>query len=316
MEQEYKRAINLTLQEKRLWPAALLAALALSEAWWVVFDWGPQYLGERWERAVGDLLGDVAAFFAFVLAALAAFVVLKALGYLGEMVLVRQVADGEGNGMPTFGDAFSTSQHRYIPFAVTLLPYDALFIAAIYLPAVFIPLWDRWDPKLNQVFLYLLVMLLWFCLFLAVYFLGGITAALAARFTLIRGSGLPDAWRQGWELFRTNPGKCLAVWLQVLLAEIIFFVIAWPLSALLPWGAEQLADPIGFAPLRWLIYLVAYAILAGGLVIMQTGVMCFKSSLWTLTWLELEEEAARTEAMLHPQPDWFPEPPSDFMPPG
>ena len=316
MKPEYSRAIRLTLSEKRLWVAGLLAALALSEAWWVIYDWGPQYLGERWESAVGELMGETAAFIAFVLAALAAFVVLKALGYLGEMILVRQVAEESGGGVPTFSTAFSVSRNRYAQFAVTLLPYDALFIAVIYLPALVVALWDRWDPRLDHVFLYLLVLLIWFGLFLAVYFLGGVTAALAARFSLLRKSELPEAWREGWELFYRNPGKCLAVWLQALLADVIFIVIAWPLTALVPWGVGELADPIGFAPLRWLMYLAAYALLAGGLIIMQTGVMCFKSSLWTLTYLELtQEEAAKEEAMLYPQPDWFPEPPPDFMPP-
>ncbi|MBN2027942.1 MAG: hypothetical protein JW854_14415 [Actinobacteria bacterium] len=287
MEQDYKRAIRLALEEKRLWVAGLLTALALSEAWWIVFGWGPESLGERWERAVGDWMGDAGAFVAFILASLAAFVVLRAVGYLGEMVLVRQVADESEGRVPPLGRAFSASRHRYVPFAVTLLPWDALRIALIYLPSLIIIVWDRWDPDLNHVFLYTAAMFLWFMLLAAGYFLAGVTATLAARSSLLRSEDIPASWSSGWKLLRENAGRCLAVWLQVLVADIIFVIVAWPLSALLPWVAGQIADPIGFAPVRWLIHILAWILLAGCLIVMQTGVQCYRSSLWTITFLAL-----------------------------
>ena len=327
MEPDYKRAIRYALEEKRLWAAGLIAALAFSQAWWIVFGWGPEYLGERWERALGDRMGDAAAFVAFVLAALAAFVVLKALGYLGEMVLVRQVSGGEDGDVPSVVQAFSATRHRYVPFAVTLLPWDALRIALIYMPTVIIALWDRWDPDLNQVFLYLAVILLWFVLMVASDFFVGITAALAARFSLLEGRDIGEAWREGWNLFRAHVMKCGAVWLQVLAAQVVFVMIAWPLSALLPWVADQVADPIGFAPVRWFIRLGAFLLLAGGLVAMQTGVQCFRSSLWTVTFLglsgeDVDEDAYRIPLDLADDGETFqppltdlPGPPPGFMPP-
>ncbi len=295
MEPDYKRAIRYALEEKRLWAAGLIAALFFSEAWWIVFGWGPEYLGERWERAVEGRLGDTTALVVFVLAALAAFVVMKALSYLGEMVLVRQVADAEITGVTSFAGAFSSSRGRYPAFAVTLLPWDALRIALIYLPAVIIALWDRWDPDLDHVFLYILAMLLWFLLLLAAHIFAGITATLAARLSLLEERGVGGAWREGWMLFRAHHAMCLAVWLQVLAADIVFVAVAWPLSALLPWVAGQVADPIGFAPARWFIRLIAYILLAGGLIIMQAGVQCFRSSLWTVTFFGLRGEKEDTE---------------------
>ncbi|RJP30244.1 MAG: hypothetical protein C4536_10475 [Actinobacteria bacterium] len=326
MEPDYRRAIRLALGEKRLWAAGLLAAIGFSEAWWIVFGWGPESLGERWERAVGGWMGDAAAFVAFVLAALAAFVVLKAVGYLGEMVLVRQVAHESPRGVPGFAEAFSSSRRRYIPFAVTLLPWDALRIAVIYLPTLIILAWDRWDPRLHHVLPYILVMLVWFLILLAVYYLAGITVTLAARSSLLQGEGIPEAWRRGWELLRGNAGRCLAVWLQAVAADILFVVIAWPLSALLPWVAGQVADPIGFAPARWLIHLLVYAVLAGGLVIMQAGIQCYRSSLWTITFLALSGEPEDREdspqrgdtgvegETFYPPLTQLPGPPPGFMP--
>lgn len=301
MEQDYRRAIRYALEEKRLWAAGLIAALAFSEAWWLVFDWGPESLGERWERSVGAVLGDAAALIAFVAAALAAFLAIKAVGYLGEMVLVRQVADGERGNVPRFDGAFSASRHGYLPFAVTLLPWDALRIALIYLPSLMIALWDRWDPDLDHIFLYLLALLLWFCLLVAASVFAGITATLAARCSLLWERGIPGAWREGWRLFRADSSRCVVAWLQVLAVDIAFVAIAWPLSALLPWAAGQLVDPIGFAPLRWLIRAAVWLILAGGLVIIQTGTQCFRSSLWTITYLELREGDARDEATVSPR---------------
>ncbi|MEW6552834.1 MAG: hypothetical protein AB1384_00915 [Actinomycetota bacterium] len=326
METDYKRAIKYALEEKRLWAAGLIAALAFSQAWWIVFGWGPEYLGERWERALGGRLGEAGAFFAFLLAALAAFVVLKAFGYLGEMLLVRQVADGQIGEIPAFTQAFSGSQRRYLPFAVTLLPWDALRIALIYAPAVIIALWDRWDPSLDHIFLYLAVILLWFAVMVASEFFVGITAALAARFSLLDGRAIGEAWREGWGLLRAHTMKCGLVWLQVLAAAAAFVVVAWPLSALLPWVADQVADPIGFAPARWLMRIIAYVLLAGGLIVMQAGVQCYRSSLWTMTYLRLVGEGTGeslgpipldsrddVETFQPPLTD-LPGPPPDFMP--
>jgi hypothetical protein len=291
MEPEYKRAIGLALREKRLWAAGLICALAFTEAWWIIYDWGPENLGERagnWVRGVGGK-GFLEAV-AFIAVAIIAFAVLKAFGYLGEMILVRQVADGQNPETPTFNDAFATSRRRYLPFAVTLLPWDALRVAAIYLPSLIIALWDRWDPHYNHVGLYMLVLLLWFVILLAIYILAGITATLAARFSLLEEKGIPEAWQAGWALFREHAGKCVPIWLQAFAADVIFLVIAWPLSALIPWAVGLFAHNIGFAPLRWLVYFITYLVIAAGFVILQTGVQVFKSSLWTIFFRDLTQE--------------------------
>jgi hypothetical protein len=320
MEPEYKRAVRLTLEKKRLWAAGLLTALTLSEAWWILFGWGPESLGERagiWVRGGGGRgAGD---FILFILVALVSFVVLRALGYLGELVLVRQVAGAEAGEVPSFGDAFMPSRNRYLPFAATLLPWDALRVAVIYLPALIIAVWDRWDPRYNRLGLYLLAILIWLLILLAVFILAGITTTLAARFSLLENQNPPEAWLKGWALFRRYPAKCLAIWLQAVTADIIFLVLAWPISALVPWVVGLVVGPIGFAPLRWLFYLIGYAILAGGLVIGQAAVQCYKSSLWTVTFVEFREERGERvkfeEAPISPRPGRVLEPPPDFMPP-
>jgi hypothetical protein len=299
MEPEYKRAIGLALKEKRLWAAGLICALAFTEAWWIIYDWGPENLGKRtgdWVRgAIGKGFWEVLAFIAV---AVIAFVVLKGFGYLGELILVRQVAEGQSTEIPSFNEAFSISKKRYLPFAVTLLPWDALRVAAIYLPALIIASWNRWDPHYNHIFLYILALLLWTAILVATYIIAGITAMLAARFTLLEEKDIPEAWQAGWSVLRRNPGKCAPVWLQALAADIIFVLLAWPLSVLLPWAVGLFAHHIGFTPLRWLIYFVTYLVLAAGFIIAQTGVQVYKSSLWTIFFLGLTWEE-KVESMIH-----------------
>ncbi len=299
MEPEYKRAIGLALREKRLWAAGLICALAFTEAWWIIYDWGPENLGERagnWVREVGEK-GFLEAV-AFIALAMIAFAALKAIGYLGEMILVRQVADGLDLETPTFSKAFATSRRRYLNFAVTLLPWDALRVAAIYLPSLIIALWDRWDPHINHFGLYILVLFLWFAVLLAVYILAGITATLAARFSLLEEKGIPEAWQAGWALLKEYPGKCAPVWLQAFAADLIFLLVAWPLSVLIPWLVGLFAHHIGFAPLRWLIYSITYLVLAAGFIILQTGVQVYKSSLWTIFFRDLTR-AEDVDSMVH-----------------
>lgn len=287
MEPDYRRSLRLALAEKRLWPAGLLAALALSEAWWAVFGWGPEYLGERWRNAIAGRLGDAWALVAFVAAATAAFAVTRALGYLAEMVLIRQVAEGESGPIPGFAAAFSTSRDRYPSLAAALLPWDVLRAVLIHLPAAVIAVWERWDPRLDHVVLYISVTLLWLGLLAAAAFLVGVTAALAGRLALLRRLGARAAWSGGWKLMRRRTAKCLAVWMQVLAAEIAFVAVAWPLSALVPWAARLAARSTGVTVVRGFIYSLAYALLAGTLIAGQTLVQCYRSSLWTIACIEL-----------------------------
>lgn len=313
METDYRRAIHLARGEKRLWAAGLIAALTLSEAWWVIFGWGPECLGERWRRAVGESMGEAGALLSFVLAALVAFAILKALGYLGEMVLVRQVAEAAGERVPRFRHALPPSWGRYARFAATLLPLDALRIALVYLPTLIIAFWNRWDPRFNHFGLYILAILCWVFLLFSVYILAGIIAALSARLSLLERAGLPEAWLDAWSLLRAVPQRLTLVWLQAMAADVIFVALAWPLSALVPWAVGLAADAVNFFFLRWLIYLAAYAVFAAALVAGQMVVQCYKSSLWTLTYLQIRRGEAGEEAGATAS-GRITEPPAEFMP--
>ena len=313
VEPEYKRAIRLTLNNRRLWLAGLLSALAFTEAWWILFGWGP----ERWgQRAANWVHGSrsIADAALFIIVAMLTFIALKAVGYLGEMVLIQQVGS-RGEETPSFGPALEQSSGRYVPLVITLLPWDALRIAVIYLPAIFIALWDRWDPRYNHLVLYLLVLLGWFILLLAVYVLAGMLAMLAVRSSVLKGKGPQDAWREALGLLAMHPYRWFSIWLQAALADAIFLILAWPLSALVPWAVGQLAHNIGFGPLRSLIYFIEYAVLAAGFLIGQIGVQCYKSSLWTISFAGFREEVlAQEKADISGRRKLSFEPPPDFVP--
>jgi hypothetical protein len=316
VEPEYKSAINITLREPRLWVAGLLVALTLTATWDIVVGWGPEYVGERAERWLGPYHSDIRSTAVFLVAALAVFLIFKAFSYLGELVLVRQVKTGLNLPVPTFGGAFGESRSSYLDFAVTLLPWDALKVILIYIPSVIIILWDRWDPDYNLWALYILVILGWLVLLALALFLAGVTAMLAARSSLLEDKNPYQAWLRGWALFSGNIYRCFLYFLQALAADIIFLVIAFPSGALVPWLLDLIAEPIGLAPLRWLIYITGYTLLIAGLLALQTLVQCYKSSLWTVVYLELAEEMRVSEAAAAlPQPGHLVEPPPEFMPP-
>lgn len=315
MEPDHKRAIRYALREKRLWAAGLLAALTLSEAWWVVFGWGPEYLGERWKSALAGRMGDAGALAVFALAATAAFALLKALGYLGEMVLIRQVAEADEGGVPRFDDALPPSLERYVGFAATLLPLDAARVALVYLPALIIAVWERWDPGYDRIWLYILAILAWALLFFSAFILAGIVAAVGARLSLLARAGLPAAWCEAWAAFRGQPLRLILVWAKAAAADAAFIAAAWPLSALVPWAARLAAGSTASAPLKGLVYLAAYGLFAVTLIAGQTLVQSYKSSLWTITYMLLAREEKGREAGTSEEPARAPEPPPDFMPP-
>ena len=317
VEPEYKRSIDFALRQPRLWAAGLLVALTLTATWDIIAGWGPEYVGERAERWLGPYHSDIRATAVFLVAALAFFVVLKAFNYLGELVLVRQVKTGLHHTVLGFGDAFGESRSSYLDFAVTLIPWDALKVILIYIPAIIIVLWDRWDPDYNLWALYILMILGWFVVLALALFLAGVTAMLAARSSLLEENNPYQAWLRGWELFSGNISRCFLYFLQALAADIVFLVIAFPAGALAPWLLDLFAEPIGLAPLRWLIYLVGYTLVIAGLLALQTLVQCYKSSLWTVVYVELAEEKRVSEAAAAlPPPGHIIEPPPEFMPPG
>ncbi len=311
-EPEFKQAIRLALNEKRLWFAGLLSALAFTEAWWMLFSWGPERFGRKAANTIHAPRG-IEDIILFIVAAIAAFIVLRAIGYLGEMMLIRQVGSKDPK-IPRFGKAFDEGRRRYLPFAVTFLPWDALRITAIYLPAIFIPLWEKFDPTYNHFILYGLVLIVWTLFLLAVYVVGGLLAMLAVRSSTLKEKDLRRAWQEAWTLFRMYPSKSLLIWFQAVLADVFFLLLAWPLSALVPWGVGQFVHHIGFAPLRSLIYFIEYALLTLGFLTGQVAVQCYKSSLWTISFAgfrkdvlvqEKQAVAARRKASF--------EPPKDFM---
>jgi hypothetical protein len=315
MEPEYKQAIRLALNDKRLWVAGLLSAMAFTEAWWILFGWGPEGFGRRMSNLIHHPRG-IEDIIIFIVAAVFAFIVLRAIGYLGEMVLIRQVGGRNGNReTPTFSQAFSQSEQRYIPFAVTLLPWDALRLAVIYLPAIFIPLWEKVDPHYNQIILYFLVLIVWSLLLIAVYTVGGAAAMLAIRSSVLKEKPVEGAWKESWTLLRSYPSRTVVIWFQSALADLFFLLLAWPLSVLIPWGVTQFAHDISFTPLRSFIYFVEFAILAVAFVAGQIGVQCYKSSLWTITFREYRREVLVQEkqaAKARRRASF--EPPVDFMP--
>ncbi len=287
-EPEFKQAIRLALNEKRLWFAGLLSALAFTEAWWMLFGWGPERLGRKAANTIHAPRG-IEDIILFIVAAIAAFIVIRAIGYLGEMMLIRQVGSKDPE-IPRFEKAFVEGRRRYIPFAVTFLPWDALRIAVIYLPAVFIPLWEKFDPAYNHFFLYGLVLIVWSLLLLVVYVVGGLLAMLAVRSSTLKEKDLRKAWREAWTLFRLYPSKSLLIWFQAVLADVFFLLLAWPLSALVPWAVNQFVHNIGFAPLRSLIYFIEYTLLIVGFLVGQIAVQCYKSSLWTVSFTGFRRE--------------------------
>lgn len=106
----WREALSLALRVRRLWPAALLLAVGLSECWRILFGWDPQWAGEKaadWVQGGGwKGFPDVAV---LLTGGLAVFLLLRAVGYLGETVLIVQVSGkelavgGRGPGRPAEG---------------------------------------------------------------------------------------------------------------------------------------------------------------------------------------------------------------------
>lgn len=287
----FQQALRLALRERRLWPAGLLVAAGFADCWRIIFDWGPQKAGEEaanWVR--GGSSSGAADIAVMVLVALAIFVLLRLLGYTGEMVLIGQAAGAARGESTSIMVIYARYRERYLSLGAILLPWDALRLTVIYVTYPFVFLWQQWDPRPRFFLPYLLIFLAWFILLVVVSVPLGITVLMAERQAILAGSPVPEAWRKGWRIFRANATRCCAAWLQVLAVDVIFIIVGWLLAALLPWAATRLASALSMEAQRWILRTAAYLILAALLLPGQMLVQCFKSSLWTMIFLELSAE--------------------------
>lgn len=281
---EYRRALRVFLDHKVMWPAAVMASLSLTETWRIVAGWGPEYLAERWRAAAGgEAEGVVFFLFAFV----SSFLLLRGLGYLAEIIMVRQAADA-GPSLPGAARAFRETYRRYPGFSACLLPWDAAFTMVLYLPGVLGLCWREWDPAYRFFWLYVLLLLLWAVLLSVVVFPFYVVASLAARRYLLGGAGFLESWKKACRSLRNHPGRCLTFFCWELAAEVLFLVVAWPAASLIPWVLRLC---LGNPPSTWAalsLYRLALACLSVGLIVFQAGVQGYRSTLYTLLYLGLE----------------------------
>ncbi|MEJ5186740.1 MAG: hypothetical protein WHT46_06640 [Candidatus Geothermincolales bacterium] len=281
-------------RERSLWPAAFLVSLGLSESWRVLFGWDPLWLGERAGRA-----GGAAGFTLGAVVFLASFLLLRALGLSGEMVLVGQVSDFPGVDGPVV--TFRRVRGRFLPLALTYLPYELARVAVVYLPSRIVYSWSRWDPRLKLWPLYIFFVGVWGLLILVLYGPASVLARLAVREVVLGEAEFYPAWRESWEKASRSPGRCAVAWLWSLAADLSFLVPGWILVAILPWLGRSLGKVIPVPVVRVIPSVVLNAVLAAALVSGQVLVQTFKSIIWTRTWLELD-------GALVPGPGWFPDP--------
>ncbi|MBC7246503.1 MAG: hypothetical protein H5T73_01820 [Actinobacteria bacterium] len=287
----FREALRLALHERRLWPAGLLVAVGFADCWRIIFDWGPYRAGEvAANRVRGGGGRGIADIVVMALVALAVFALLRAWGYAGELVLIGQAASAAKGESASIMVNYARYRKRYLSLSAVLLPWDALRVAVIYVTFPFVFLWEKWDPHLRLFLPYLLAFLSWLALLALVYMPLGIAVLLAGRAAVLGDKPSPVAWREGWELFRANAARCCVAWFQALAVDVAFIVPAWLLAALLPWAFTQLLRAVSVEAPRWIPRAAAYLVLAALLLPGQTLVQCFKSSLWTMTFLELREE--------------------------
>lgn len=281
-QEKVREALRLAVTERRLWPAALLVSVGLSESWRALFGWDPIWAGERtagkMSGASGLLLGVMTFFLSFL--------ALRALGVLGEMVLIGQVSGLRETRHPL--RVLRGSGRRFLPLALTYMPYELVRMAVIYLPSRAVYSWSRFDPRLRLWPVYLLFIGMWGALLLFTYGPAAILARLAARESVLHHAEPVMAWERGWKKFRRFPGGCFTAWLWNLLADVAFLLPAWFLAALLPWMGRGLGRLLGVPVIRVLPSIIFHMIMAMFLVAGQVVVQAFKSALWTGMWLEME----------------------------
>lgn len=323
-----KRSLDITWRHKILWIFGILAVMfgagsggsgspgnsgsGFQQQWdrSQMPHWGgpwDQWANVQWEAIVPIIAAVVAVLVMFGIALLIIGVIVR---YTSEGALIGMVEEIEETEATTFKSGLQRGWRRFLRlFATDLFIGIAGFITVIAIllimglgaglvvaapAALLISMGGAakvigiiWAVALG--FLFLLVFIVAMIAFAAVMTL---VREYTFRASVLNLEGIFDAIKAGWRLFRTQMRESLLMWLLLLGINIVFGLLMIPLF-IIGIVATALSGVAGYGvteqiPVAILAALPAFLVMIGVAIFIHGVYYVFKSTVWTLTFRELE----------------------------
>jgi hypothetical protein len=289
-----RRALEITWRHKALWVFGFALAL-FSGGGGTGGGQGLQYTmgaGERME------LGPLLAVLLFILLFVVVLVVLAVvIGYLSHGALIGMVQEAEETGHTSVRSGWRMGWSRFLPlFGIDLvIGIPAAVVAAILIGLGLSPLLLLITQEDALAVLAILLTAFFMLLVVGVLIIMGVVLSmlrkLAFRQCVLEQKGVIDSIRDGYLTGRQNLRQVGVMWLLLLVINVVVGVVAAPLFFLV-FGA--VAAPILFtffateslAPTLVVgipIFVLAFLLMT----VLGAVYQVFRSTVWTLTYLEL-----------------------------
>lgn len=222
------------------------------------------------------------------------FIALNVISQAGLVAGVASLREGQGSSFSSTWRSGTSNFWRMLGLRVILLLIGVLLFLLILIPAVLagVLIFNLSEPGFTSVALVVVVALLALVLLILLFIPLSIIGPLATRNLVLGDSRVFESIGEGYNLFRSNIGKSLLVWLIQIgiaivvggLLSLITFALGFPVSSLL---APLL---VGFS--LGDILLVAGALIVFSLPFLILGAIVgtFFHAYWTIAYLQLRRE--------------------------
>lgn len=237
--------------------------------------------GIRDLRDLADMMPfglDLKTVLAFMFAAVLLWLFLLIMSFLSEGALIHGVSRKRLGEPVTFGNCWAKGVDMFWRMVVILVLLGiAIFACVIFMVLILIPAFIA-HPAFG------LVILLVICLpvFFAIIFVIESVAAWSIRIAVLGNIPCIDALGKGWQMFRENVGKSFGVGLSSSIVQIVVTIamILVIILAAVPFFVIGTKSPAGAIVMGLPVLLV---------IIVAVGIYMgvFKSSIWTLAYMEL-----------------------------
>lgn len=223
-----------------------------------------------------------------------AFIALTIISQAGLVASVASLREGQTSGFAATWRSGTSNFWRMLGLRVILLLAGILLFLLILIPAVLagVLIFNLSEPGFTSVTLVVVVALLAIVLLILLFVPFSVISALATRELVLGGGRVFGSIGGGYNLFRSNIGKSLLVWLIQIGMVIVIGVLLSLVTFTLGFAVSSLLSPllVGFG--LGDILLVAGALIVFSLPFLILGAIVgtFFHAYWTIAYLQFRRE--------------------------
>ena len=222
-------------------------------------------------------------------------IALNIISQAGLVASVASLREGQGSSFSATWRSGTNNFWHMLGLRIILLLIGVLLFLLILIPAVLAGLliFNLSEPGFTSVALVVVVAFLAIVLLILLFIPLSIIGALATRDLVLGGSRVFQSLGGGYNLFRSNIGKSLLVWLIQIGIAVVVTVLLGLVTFAVGFFASSLLAPllVGFSLGDILLVAGALFVFSLPFLILGAAVGTFFHSYWTIAYLQLRRES-------------------------